>query len=248
MSNIYKQYTIDMPTFSGPLDLLLHLIEQEALDITVISLVTVTEQYLSQVRGMQEQQMERLIDFLVLGARLAQIKSRALLPQNPALMVDEELEEDPAEALVRQLKAYKRFKRAAGWLHERQELGWRTYLRVAPPPKLEKRLDLTGVTVNSLYHALQMALARDESRKESVTLVEPRRITIERQLRTVRRRLLSQRPFTFYELLSKKADRVEISVSLLAVLELVKRREIRTKQEVLFGPITILPFGADEEE
>lgn len=248
MSNIYKQYTIDMPTFSGPLDLLLHLIDQKALDITVISLVTVTEQYLSQVRQLQEQQMERLIDFLVMGARLAQIKSRALLPQNPALITDEELEEDPAEALVRQLKAYKRFKQAARWLQEREALGWRTYLRVAPPPKLEKRLDLTGVDANSLYHALQMVLARDESRKESVTLVEPRRITIERQLRTVRRRLLSKRPFTFHDILSKTVDRVEISVSLLAVLELVKRREIRTNQQELFGPITILPFGMDEEE
>ena len=136
-------YQISLPVFSGPLDLLLHLIERQEFDITTISLVKVTEQYLAQIEQLKENRLENLIDFLVVAARLVQIKSRALLPQAPLYPGDEE-EEDPAEALVRQLKAYKRFKQAAMWLQQREEAGLRTYLRVAPPPKLEGELDMTG--------------------------------------------------------------------------------------------------------
>lgn len=127
------QYKIDLPEFAGPLDLLLHLIERQELDITSISLVNVTEQYLKQVESLKQNRIEHLIDFLVLAARLVLIKSRALLPQSPIVIEGEEDEEDPAEALIRQLREYKRFKEAAQWFQTREEEGLRTYLRVAPP-------------------------------------------------------------------------------------------------------------------
>ncbi len=117
--NITKQvrpYTIDLPAFAGPLDLLLHLIDREELDITAISLAKVTEQYLSQIEELKNNRMEQLIDFLVVGARLVLIKSRALLPQDVSLTGEDEEEEDPAEALIRQLRQYRRFKIAAAWL------------------------------------------------------------------------------------------------------------------------------------
>ena len=79
-----NQYRVELPVFNGPLDLLLHLIEREELDITAVSLVQVTGQYLSQVRQLGEEQMEHLIDFISIGARLVLIKSRALLPRPPA--------------------------------------------------------------------------------------------------------------------------------------------------------------------
>ncbi|MFO7681675.1 MAG: segregation/condensation protein A, partial [Chloroflexota bacterium] len=129
-------YKIDLPAFAGPLDLLLHLIDRDEMDITAISLIQVTSQYLRQIEAMKEDRVEHLIDFLVIGARLSLIKSRALLPKIPALPGDEEDDEDLAEALIRQLREYKRFKQAAQWLGEREEAGLRTYLRVAPPPKL----------------------------------------------------------------------------------------------------------------
>ena len=142
------KYHIDLPVFSGPLDLLLHLIERREFDITTLSLVEVTEQYLAQVEKLKEDRIEQLIDFIVVGARLVQIKSRALLPQTPVLPADEE-EEDPAEALIRQLRQYKQFKEAASWLKAREEAGLRAYLRLAPPPKLDSRLDLSGVSIES---------------------------------------------------------------------------------------------------
>jgi segregation and condensation protein A len=149
-------YRIELPAFNGPLDLLLHLIDRNELDITAISLAQVTEQYLQQIEQLKKDRIENLIDFLVIAARLMVIKSRALLPQTPTLADDEE-EEDPAEALIRQLKLYKQFKQAANRLKEREETGLRTYLRVAPPPKLEGRLDLTGITINTLAQLFQAA-------------------------------------------------------------------------------------------
>jgi len=233
-----NQYKIALPTFSGPLDLLLHLIDRNELDITAISLVAVTEQYLQQIEQLKENRIEQLIDFLVIAARLVLIKSRALLPENPVTIEGEE-EEDPAEALIRQLKLYKQFKEAATWLKEREEAGLRTFLRVAPPPKLESRLDLSGVTIDTLLTAVREALARVDTREESVTLVQPRRITIEGQITRLRQRARLGESFEFRDLLSGVSNRVEVSVTLLAVLELIKRREIVAYQEALFGPIVI---------
>lgn len=234
-----RPYTIDLPSFAGPLDLLLHLIERQELDITAISLVKVTEQYLEQIEQMKQNRMEELIDFLVVAARLVQIKSRALLPQTPVIIEGEEEEEDPAEALLRQLREYKRFKQAASWLQNREEQGLRTYLRVAPPPKLEGRLDMTGITVDALLVAVQDALSRVEDREESVSIVQPRRITIEGQINRLRQRAKTGLSFGFTDLLSAQTSRVEISITLLAVLELIKRREILASQTEMFGPIEL---------
>lgn len=233
-----RHYQIDLPAFSGPLDLLLHLIERQELDITAISLVEVTEQYLGQIEPLKERRIDELIDFLVIAARLVLIKSRALLPQTPVLIEGEE-EEDPAEALVRQLRQYKRFKQAAAWLSAREQQGLRTYLRVAPPPRLESRLDMSGVTVATLLAAVRDALSRIESQEDSIAIVRPRRITIEEQIARLRRRLRTGDSLRFHDLLPAKTDRLEVAVTLLAVLELIKRQEIVAHQPEPFGPIEI---------
>ncbi len=236
-----SKYQIDLPAFSGPLDLLLHLIDRQELDITAISLISVTEQYLIQIEHLKENRIEQLIDFLVVAARLVLIKSRALLPQTPIIVEGEE-EEDPAEALIRQLRQYKQFKQAAKWFETREEQGLRTYLRVAPPPKLEGRLDLSGVSVETLLSALQDALSRVDSLEDSVSIVQPRRITIEGQINKLRHRVKNGRFLEFRDLLSTNSNRVEISISLLAVLELIKRREVTAFQSELFGPIQLRAF------
>ena len=239
-----NKYLIQLPEFSGPFDLLLHLIDKEALDVTAISLAQVTEQYLAQVALLKEGKIDRLIDFLVIAARLVLIKSRALLPRPPAVPGGEE-EEDPAETLVRQLRQYKRFKQAASWLHGREEAGLRTYLRVAPPPrpKIDSRLDLSGITVTSLIRAMEEVLARNEKLEKSVAVVQPRRLTIEGQLQHVRRSVQAQGRLSFQALLTPRPDRVEIAITLLALLELIKRREVVARQQEPFGPIEVLPVS-----
>ena len=104
---------------------------------------------------------------------------------------------------------------------------------------MESRLDLTGVSAATLAAAIRAALARSEPREESVSLVQRRTITIEGQMGHLRRKLQDQPQFTFGELLSARANREEVSVTLLATLELLKRREAEVRQSWLFGPIQI---------
>lgn len=235
-----NQYRVELPIFNGPLDLLLHLIERQELDITTVSLVQVTDQYLLQVRSMREDQLEQLIDFIGIAARLLLIKSRALLPQSPLLPGSEEDEEDPAEALLRQLRVYKQFKDAAEWLDERRRSGLRTYLRVAPPPQIEGKLDLSGITVDTLQAALKAILERDDSLEKALSVATPRSITIEEQMGALRERLGRRSTFHFTDILVRQNDRTEIAITLLALLELIKRREARAEQSRLFGPIAIM--------
>lgn len=231
-------YSIELPVFAGPLDLLLHLIDRQELDITAVSLAKVTAQYLEQIQLLKEDRIDELIDFLVVGARLALIKSRALLPQEPVLN-DEDEEEDPAQALVRQLLRYRQFKEAAKYLGQRESDGLRTYLRVAPPPKLESKLDLSGVSLAALTQAVQAALKRTTTLEESVSVARPRTLTIQGQIERLRYRVRGGTAVAFASLMSPESTRAEIAVTLLAVLELIKRREIQALQESMFGPIVI---------
>lgn len=249
---ILRPQQIELPVFSGPLDLLLHLIERSELDITAVSLAKVTAQYLEQVAELKENRIEQLVDFLVIGAQLVLIKSRALLPKPPAILATAEDEEDPAEALARRLRIYKQFKEAAQWLKERDEAGLRSYLRVAPAPKAlrpeDNRLDLSGVTVETLYTAVLEALRRSETLEESVHVAQKPRFTIEGQLSRLRRLLHRYERIGFRELLSGDVSRSELSVTLLAVLETVKRQEAITQQMEMFGPIEIVRVTGDEGE
>lgn len=234
-------YKIELPTFSGPLDLLLHLIERNELDITAISLAAVTDQYLEQIEKLRDERLEQLMDFLVIGAKLLVIKSRALLPQVPGEFADDEEEEDPAEALARQLKRYKRFKAAAASLRFREEHDLRTYLRVAPPPKLDQTLDMSGISLANLEDALLTALERATLRDDSVSVAFDRRlVTIEGQIRNLRQRMKESDRISFDELLSDRSTWMDVSITLLAVLELIKRHEVNVYQPELFGKIEII--------
>lgn len=233
-------YTISVPAFDGPLDLLLHLIERQELDITAISLAQVTDQYLRQVEGLEEDKIPELIDFVMVGARLLLVKSRALLPQPPLEPLEGEETEDPGEALVRQLQLYKRFKDSAEFLKQRESAGLRTYLRVAPPPRIDSQLDLEGVTVGVLLNAWLEVISRQELREDSLSVAQPRPITIEDQIARLRAAARRQARFRFHDLFGPDATRVELAVTLLALLEMIKRREVTAVQAALFGPVDIV--------
>ena len=174
------------------------------------------------------------------------IKSRALLPTPPLKLAGEELEEDPAEQLIRQLKLYKQFKDSADWLNSRLDAGLRSYLRVAPPrQKAIAKLDLTGRSAESLYLAMQTVVAQLAERQESVTVAVPRKLTIEGQIEKLRHHSRhTPSSFPFSDLLSDEVSMAELGVTLLAVLELIKREEISAEQNDLFAPITLARIGA----
>lgn len=230
-------YQVRLPVFEGPLDLLLYLIERQELDISRVSLALVTDQYLEHMRLMEERQAGELAEFLVIAAKLLLIKSQALLPQ-PAPPPGPE-EEDVGEQLARQLAEYRRFKAVATLLRQREEEGWRSFVRLAPPPKIEPSLEL-NLSLDDLLALVQQALAI-EPPAPSVGQVGPRpqRISLRERIAAVEAALQKAGRLTFRGLLAGSASRLEIIVTLLAVLELIRRHRIRVEQERLFGEIWI---------
>jgi len=238
-------YKVQLPVFEGPLDLLLELIERAELDITRVALAQVTDQYLTYMRLMPEHQLADLASFLVIAARLLQIKSEALLPRPPAR---EPGEEDPGDALARQLIAYKRYKEVALLLDHRQESGLRSYLRLAPPPTLPRLLDLSRVTAKDLQRALAETLSAGPVSAAAEKLLSRPLVTIRDQIRLIVTSLRSRGRTTFNGLLVRLQSRLEIVVTFLAILELVKQKRITAHQEQLFGDIELAPADAWDED
>ncbi|MGD1992365.1 MAG: segregation/condensation protein A [Anaerolineae bacterium] len=219
--------------FEGPLDLLLQLIEREELDITAISLVHVTNQYLSIIEEMGRRGMADLTAFLVIAAKLVLIKSRVLLPRPPSEGAEQE--DDVADDLISQLEAYRRFKRAAQALAQWEEEGRHAYLRPVAAPAPQITYDLSDATLKELMAAAQEALgAFGDDEIDAVSVIT---VTIADQVALIKRRLSHQRRVRFDEILSQAASRVEVIVTLLAVLQLLKQDELHVWQEELFGPI-----------
>lgn len=243
-----ETYAVSLPVYAGPLDLLLDLIERAELDITSIALAQVTDQYLAYVRAMQAQiSAENISSFLVIAAKLLQIKSEALLPRPPAR---EAGEENVGETLARQLRVYKRFKEIADWLAEREAQALRTYLRVAPPPKVEGRLDLSGITLADLLATAEEIFAAEGEKQALGTVISAPRVTIREKIQHIIRLLSQGERASFRQMVGTARTRLEIVVTFLALLELVKRYRVAAVQETLFSDIQVQPLGAfsDDEE
>jgi len=237
-----KPYQVKLAVFEGPLDLLLHLIEREELDITRVSLAQVTDQYLEYLSLLEEINAEILADFLVIAAKLLLIKSEMLLPRPPGVPGEEE-EEDVGDELARQLIEYKKFKEAALELRQREEMGLRAYVRVAPLPKLDRPLELGDVSLADLLEAVQRALDVRPPLPSVSGVVTPFTITVAEKMAFIEEILERQRQVSFNRLLAQAASRLEIIVTLMAVLELIKLKGIEVQQECLFGEIVVLLPG-----
>ncbi len=228
-------YSVSTPVYEGPLDLLLQLIERAELDITAVSLALVTDQYLAYIHQMQVP-ADEISGFLVVAAKLIQIKSEALLPRPPAR---EAGEENLGEALAYQLRIYKRYKELSNWLDDRETRHLRTYLRVAPPPKIESRLDLSDITLADLL-AVAVDIFSDEAEKQALgTIISAPRITIREKITLIAEHLGKKPSTTFRGMLGDKPTRLEVVVTFLALLELVKRYRVSAKQDQLFSDIQI---------
>jgi segregation and condensation protein A len=242
-----RTYEVKLAVFEGPLDLLLHLIEREELDITKVSLAQVTDQYLEYLSLLEEINAEILADFLVIAAKLLLIKSEMLLPRPPRVPGEEE-EEDVGDELARQLIEYKKFKGAALGLRQREEMGLRAYVRIAPPPKLERPLDLGDVSLADLVEAVQRALDVRPPLPSVSEVVTPFTITVAEKMAFIEEKLKRQRRVSFNRLLAQAASRLEIIVTFMAVLELIKLKGIEVQQERLFGEIVILLPGKPPDQ
>lgn len=229
-------YQVTTPIFEGPLDLLLSLIEKAQLDITRLALAQITDQYLAHIQQYETTLPGEVSEFLVIAAKLIQIKSEALLPRP---VIREEGEDDPGDALLEQLRLYKQYKQAAAWLAERESGEYRTYLRLAPLPKVEARIDFSGLVLTDLVEAARQIFAQATERPELKTVVTPSPVTIRQQIRKIVGTLRNIGRTTFRSILHSARSRVEVVVTFLAMLELIKRHRILAKQEVLFSDIEI---------
>ena len=231
-------YTVRLPVYEGPLDLLLDLIERAELDITKIALAQVTDQYLAHLRQIAERDLADLASFLVVAARLLQIKSEALLPRPPER---EPGEEDSGDALARQLILYRLFKTVASSLGDRQAAGLHTYPRLAPPPRGEPHLDLGKVGLEDLRRTMLQVLAAARIEPGLTESVAPPRINIRHKIALIFDALRRHGRMDFAELLRRSRSRLEVVVSFLAVLELIKQRQVLARQERPFDAIEIVP-------
>lgn len=242
-------YSISTEVYAGPLDLLLELIERAELDITRLALAQVTDQYLDYLHKLEDRNAAEVSAFLVIAARLVQIKSAALLPR-PSLDLVGPTPEDDAEALARQLILYKRFKELAQHLDKQDLAGLHTYLRIAPPPKasLPARLDLSGVNLQDLLQAARDVFHSQRQLAPLSQVVTMPRVTIREKITRLIETLRQTGQATFRSILSPQSTRVEVVVTFLAMLELIKRRLVHAQQDTLFGDIAIQPQGDLSQE
>ena len=231
-------YRVSTLVYEGPLDLLLQLIEHAELDITRLALAQVTDQYLAYLRNMSELPAEEVSAFLVIASKLLQIKSEALLPHPPA---PEPGEEDLGDSLARQLLEYKRYKEIAVLLAERQTANLRTYLRLASPPSIESRLDLSSVKLADLLSAARTAIASTaQAQMPSLSsVVSLPTVTIREKIKLISTYIRSRGRIAFYYLIRGTQSRLDVIVTFLAMLELIKLHLVNAHQENLFGDIEL---------
>jgi segregation and condensation protein A len=232
-------YQVHLDIYQGPLDLLLQLIERQEMDITQVSLARVTDQYLAHIALLGRANAEYLAEFLLIAAKLLLIKSRALLPKPPAIIAEEE--EDVGQDLVEQLKLYRQFKQMAVFLHDREEAGLRSFPHIGQVPKLERHLT-PGEGNLDLLSALMRQVLEAQSRLEPVNgIVAPVVISIADKIAYIGNLLQAHARVTFGDLLRRCASRMEIIVTFMAVLEMLKQAQAEARQERPFGEILITP-------
>lgn len=225
--------------FAGPLDLLLHLIESRELDITAVSLLAVTEQYMEHLRRADRINMAALAQFIGVGARLLLLKSRALLPRDEVVAPAADDEGD-ADDLVRALEEYRRFKSVAGQLREREEAG-RAYRREAAPPPVPPGTGLDRVTLETLQRLFREVLERLPAEEPPVAATaQPPRIRLTDRVQRLVSVLQRQERLSFRALIADATSRTLVVVDFLAVLELVKARFLLATQADTFGDIDLV--------
>jgi segregation and condensation protein A len=232
---------ISLPVFQGPLDLLLNLIERDDLDITAVSLVSVTDQYLRAIRTGEGFEPQALAEFVSVGAKLIYLKSRALLPTPPSAEGEELEDDDVGRELVELLREYKRFAQVADMLEERQDVGSRIYTRMAPPPEVPEGTGLHDVTMERLRAIMLEVLDKKpaEPRARAV-MARDTTMTLGERLMDFRERLQRRGRFSFRRMMAECKTRVDVVVSFLAVLELIRAGECDAEQDAAWGDIVVV--------
>jgi segregation and condensation protein A len=235
-----SDYKVKLEIFEGPLDLLLYLIKRDEIDIYDISLERITKQYLEYLQAFKELNIDVAGEFVVMAANLIYLKSRSLLPVDQQPPEEDADENDPRWDLIRQLIEYKKFKEAAAQLHTREleqermftrDVGAGTAIAAAP-------MRLGEVGIFQLINAFQNVIKRVEAR-EDLREIFGEHFTVSDKIDVILRRVADGTRFRFSDLFGEIASRVEIVVTFLALLELIRLKQIRAVQPNPFDEIEI---------
>lgn len=239
---------VKLQVFEGPLDLLLHLIDKNKIDIYDIPIVEITNQYMDYIRQMEREDMNVMSEFLLMAATLLDIKCRMLLP---AEVNEDGEEEDPRAELVEQLLQYKMYKYMSYELRDRQLDGERVmYKEMTLPDEVKKYqppvdLDelLEGMSLSKLNEIFKDVMKRQNDKIDPVRStfgkIEKEEITVEDKMEYLNTYIQTHRTFSFRELLTKQKSRIHTVVTFLAILELMKMGTISVVQENIFDDIII---------
>lgn len=228
------ELSIKMGAFAGPLDLLLYLIKQEQANIFDIPIARITEKYLEYIRLMKSLDISVAADFLVMAATLIEIKSRMLLPRDPTLAEEEEID-DPRQELVDRLLEYEKFKSAAGMLHERSTIEQAVFKR----GRIETDDDQGEVdaTVFDLLGIFQKIAERHKS--EVKMEIEREEISLADMIRELRRRIFVEGEISLLKVFEEMHNKRELVTAFIAILEIVRTEGVRLLQKGTFGDIIL---------
>src|SRR2546421_925999 len=237
-------YKVRLEVFEGPLDLLLYLIKRDEIDIYDISLERITKQYLDYLQAFKELQIDIAGEFIVMAANLIYLKSRSLLPIDQQPPEEDADEDDPRWDLIRQLIEYKKFKEAAVQLHDRALKQEGIFTRDGgSTPFSDAPLPLHEVGIFQLIHAFQEVIKRAEAR-ENLGEIFAERFTVSEKIEKILQSVANGASVRFSDLFDEIVSRVEIVVTFLALLELIRLNQVRATQPKLFDEIEIAPAAA----
>jgi len=224
--------TFQTEHFDGPLDLLLSLLDEKKLDITVLSLSKITEQYLSHLDTLEERDTGDLADFLVVATRLLLLKSRSLLPRFFP-------EEDEGPSLEEQLRLYKKFVDASKKIHGMWQSGGRSIFRVEPARASEGFVPGERVTKDFMLASMKKLLKRLQPPKPLPKTHIDKTVSVKEKIKQIRSLLRRKKQTNFSDIMSDAHSKTELIVGFLALLELVKQRTVSLNQEKTFENIVI---------
>lgn len=242
------ELTVKLEAFEGPLDLLLHLLDKNKVNIYDIPIVEITNQYLAYIKEMKRQDLNVMSEFLVMAATLIAIKSKMLLPKEET---EEQEEEDPRAELVQQLLEYKMYKCMSYELKDRQLDAQKAMYKMPTVPKevlaYEEPVDLeklmADLTLDKLNDIFQSVIIRKENKIDKVRAgfgkIEKEEVSLSDKMAYLEEYALSHKRFSFRNLLEIQGSKMEVIVVFLAILELMKMGKITISQEKLFDDIEI---------
>ena len=246
-----EKLSIKLPVFEGPLDLLLHLIDKNKVNIYDIPIALITDQYMAYLDEMKKADLNIMSEFLVMASTLLAIKAKMLLPRKPVVEDEEEEEIDPRAELVQQLLEYKMYKCFAEKLRDSQCMAEEVFYKEPTIPEAVAAYEVpvdpdelvAGITLEKRNAIFQDVLKRQKNRLDPIRSrfgsIRKQEVSLEEKTRDLLRFAGEHRRFSFRKVLESARTKTEVIVTFLAVLELMKTGQIHARQEETFGEIEI---------